>query len=484
MSTRRRNIAIIGGGPGGLVSAREFLTTQQDGVPSFDRVVVFEQKDRVGGVWAFDPVPNDLDEQLLQRDYWDPKVIHPVVEPPSGIENASFEHPLNTEAINLENQWAKSGIYPHLYTNVAKRFMRFSSIPFNESEEENVISPLLTHKQVYSTLYKFAEDNKLFDHIRLQTQVHSVEKSNDKWNLVLRHRAGDKDEWYSETFDAIVVATGHYSTPYIPHIPGLETREAGSVSHSKSFRDVQKFEGKTVVIVGSSLSGIDIVQYVEPVAKRLIISRTPGKKEIYPWLERAADASETKPRIKNVNGKTVTFNDGTTADVDHILIATGYHWHWPFIGDKFMSVGDSNQTPTSASRVPGLYYNLFSTKHEGLGFIGVTLGATKFHSLEAGAASLAGVWSGAKQLPSKEEQLKWETDRVSIAGNGVLFHYYHFNNIKRDWFDEVIRNFAVPGRINPLDNEDITDMDRAIDMAEKLYFGVKSHDELYSEFQF
>jgi cation diffusion facilitator CzcD-associated flavoprotein CzcO len=76
-----------------------------------------------------------------------------------------------------------------------------------------------------------------------------VEDGAGKWVLTLRKQTAglDKDHWWQEEFDAIVVATGHYSVPYVPHIEGLKEFAAaapGSVIHTKAFRHPERYRGK------------------------------------------------------------------------------------------------------------------------------------------------------------------------------------------------------------------------------------------------
>lgn len=70
-----------------------------------------------------------------------------------------------------------------------------------------------------------------------------------KWVLSLRRaeRTGDLDYWWTESFDAVVVASGHYSVPFIPPIPGLKEfaeRYPNSIEHTKQYRGPAGYEGK------------------------------------------------------------------------------------------------------------------------------------------------------------------------------------------------------------------------------------------------
>lgn len=84
--------------------------------------------------------------------------------------------------------------------------------------------------------------------IEFQTTVERVEKRGCEWVLTLRKEMpGDNNYWWQEVFDALVVATGHFSLPYVPHIPDLaeyDQRFPGKIKHSKHFRSVDEFKGK------------------------------------------------------------------------------------------------------------------------------------------------------------------------------------------------------------------------------------------------
>lgn len=90
-----KSVAIIGAGPSGLATLYELLHTSREGissvggassdVPAFEEVVVFEQKNKSGGIWApyyDDPgYPLPPQELLETSEYNNPDVIHPKVNP-------------------------------------------------------------------------------------------------------------------------------------------------------------------------------------------------------------------------------------------------------------------------------------------------------------------------------------------------------------------------------------------------------------------
>ena len=60
-----------------------------------------------------------------------------------------------------------------------------------------------------------------------------------------------------EKFDYVVVASGHFSVPYIPEYEGMNSFP-GRILHSHDFRDAEEFRGKNVIVLGSSYSAEDV----------------------------------------------------------------------------------------------------------------------------------------------------------------------------------------------------------------------------------
>lgn len=95
------------------------------------------------------------------------------------------------------------------------------------------------------------------DLVSYDTTVELAEKIGREWKLTLRKSGEKTDYWWTEWFDAVVVASGHYSVPYIPHIPGLAELakgKPGSVLHSKQFRGRDAFQGKVGAAALNSLT--------------------------------------------------------------------------------------------------------------------------------------------------------------------------------------------------------------------------------------
>lgn len=88
--------------------------------------------------------------------------------------------------------------------------------------------------------------------VTLNTTLEKLEKDGEVWVLTLRQTGresrGEKvDYWWTERFDAVIVATGHYTVPFVPAIPGLkefQEKLPGRLEHSKQFRDINEYVGK------------------------------------------------------------------------------------------------------------------------------------------------------------------------------------------------------------------------------------------------
>ena len=142
----------------------------------------------------------------------------------------------------------------------------------------------------------------------------------------------------TETFDWVVVATGHFSHPRIPDdVIGVETFP-GKVMHSCEVRDFDQFVGKRVLCVGTGFSGIDITtQCVKYGAESVTIS---NKKSLlnFGWPR---DKVKEASKAISVSNSTVKFADGHEEDYDVIVWCTGYNHSFPFL-DQSLKLKTAN----------------------------------------------------------------------------------------------------------------------------------------------
>lgn len=153
-------------------------------------------------------------------------------------------------------RFAESSIYPYLETNVDDLAMCFTGGGAEDIPRERSAWSVETHgpdtpfrhwtvmRRYVAGLFARGGYDKL---VSYGTSVERAAKEGDEWVLTLRREEGESDLWWQETFDGLVVASGHFNVPWIPSIEGLdefERSKPGSVLHSKMFRGREHFRDK------------------------------------------------------------------------------------------------------------------------------------------------------------------------------------------------------------------------------------------------
>jgi trimethylamine monooxygenase len=202
----------------------------------------------------------------------------------------------------------------------------------------------------------------------------------------------EADALNSEEFDHVVVATGHFSTPNMPYFDGLE-RFPGRVMHSHDFRDAVEFVGKRLLVVGSSYSAEDIATQCYKYGCKSVTFSYRTKPMGFDW----PDAFEERPLLTKLVGKTAHFNDGTTAEVDAVVMCTGYLHHFPFLPDDLRLKTRNRLYP------PGMYKGVFSTANPKLIYLGMQDQYYTFNMFDAQAWYARDVVLGRLALPSQAE---------------------------------------------------------------------------------
>lgn len=152
-------------------------------------------------------------------------------------------------------RFSDSGVYENLHSNLPPTTMSFTQEPLPESISEQTLeryganAPFRHRSIIREWVKQIFVRNESHVSIDFHTTVELVEKRGQNWTLTLRKElpSSQQDQWWQDNFDAVVVASGHYSLPYVPNIPGLaeyEKRNPGSIQHSKHFRSVKHYAEK------------------------------------------------------------------------------------------------------------------------------------------------------------------------------------------------------------------------------------------------
>ncbi|XP_060597998.1 trimethylamine monooxygenase-like [Ruditapes philippinarum] len=179
-------------------------------------------------------------------------------------------------------------------------------------------------------------------YIRFNTAVRFVKYHDDKQEFTVTVNDYNTGETKEEIFSHVIVANGIYSAPNLPDFPGLNDFQ-GRILHSHDFRDAREFSQKKVLIVGAGYSGEDIVLHcIKFDAKRVILShrtRPKGETCIMP------DSVEEKPLVERFDSSKAYFKDGTSADIDAVILTTGYRNYFPFLEDRFRIAEETHVYP-------------------------------------------------------------------------------------------------------------------------------------------
>jgi trimethylamine monooxygenase len=100
--------------------------------------------------------------------------------------------------------------------------------------------------------------------------------------------------------------------------------------HSHDFRDAREFAGKRLLVIGSSYSAEDIALQTKKYGAHSVTVSYRTQPMGFPW---PAGIDEV-PLLSKVDGSTAHFADGTTRDVDAIVLCTGYQHSFRFISDE------------------------------------------------------------------------------------------------------------------------------------------------------
>lgn len=209
------------------------------------------------------------------------------------IPDETLPVPSNLPSIephNTQYRFDETSIYPFLETNISANAMQFSQEPFPDERSSLNISrhgpqsPFRNWKVVEGYIQDLLNRRGYQEFVSYNTTVELVKKNSDsgKWVVTLRQplENGEEDKWWTESFDSVIVASGHYTVPFIPETRGLAELESnfpGTVEHSKAWRNPEKYRNKRVVVVGASISGADISWTLADFAESPLISVTRGK---------------------------------------------------------------------------------------------------------------------------------------------------------------------------------------------------------------
>lgn len=210
----------------------------------------------------------------------------------------------------------------------------------------------------------------------------------------------------------MVVCNGHYTEPNLPAVPGMSSFP-GLVMHSHNYRDPEAFRGETVLVIGASNSGEDIMRELSPVADRVYISARSWKVASGTAPLDASLTSSDTPSFDSTpfgprgnierRGMVARFGPQGSAEfeqgppvshIDTVIFATGYRYSFPFLdGSSIVQTEDQHVYP--------LYQHMFPPQYSpSLAFVGLPWKVVPFPLFEYQAKYIARLLAGQLTLPS------------------------------------------------------------------------------------
>jgi trimethylamine monooxygenase len=392
----KKRVAVIGAGPSGLAQLRAFQSAAQKGA-EIPEVVCFEKQDNWGGLWNYS---------------WR-----------TGVDE--YGEPVH------------GSMYRYLWSNGPKEGLEFADYSFEEHFGKQIGS-----YPPRAVLFDYIEGrvNKanVRPWIRFRTPVRMVTFDDATQKFTVTVHDLTKDHTYSEVFDDVVVASGHFSTPNVPEFPGFSTFN-GRILHAHDFRDAREFAGKDILLVGTSYSAEDIgSQCWKYGCKSVTVSHRTAPMG-YDW----PDNWKEVPLLTRVDGNTATFKDGSTTHVDAIILCTGYLHHFPFLPDG-LRLRTKNRLATA-----DLYKGVAWVKNPKLFYLGMQDQWYTFNMFDAQAWYVRDVIMGRLAVPASEAERAADVV-VRVAAEDQLADGYAAIAYQGAYVQELIDltdypSFDIPG---------------------------------------
>ena len=343
-----KRVAVIGAGPSGLAQLRAFQSTLNKG-DEIPEIICFEKQEKWGGLWNYT---------------W-------------------------RTGIDKYGESVHGSMYRYLWSNGPKEGLEFADYTFEEHFGKQIAS-----YPPRSVLFDYIEGRvkkaNVKDWIRFNTTVKNVsyDTSDEKFNVTVKDLK--KSSEYSEKFDHVVVATGHFSTPNMPSFEGFDTFN-GRILHAHDFRDALEFKDKEILIIGTSYSAEDIgSQCWKYGCKSVTVShRTAPMGFDWPnnWKE--------VPLLSKVDGNSAIFKDGSTANIDVIILCTGYLHHFPFLTQELCLKAPNILYPDN------LYMGVLWQDNPKLSYLGMQDQWYTFNMFDAQAWYVRDVIMGRIEIPDE-----------------------------------------------------------------------------------
>ena len=341
-------VAIIGSGPCGLSLLRAFQQAEEKG-QKIPEIVCYEKQENWGGLWNYswrtgsdqygDPIPNSM--------------------------------------------------YRYLWSNGPKECLEFADYSFDEHFNQPI--PSFPPREVlYDYILGRAKKANIKKYIQFSTTVTEAKFNGNQFEVSVLNK---KDNTItSDNYDYLIVASGHFSVPYIPEYEGMKSFP-GRILHGHDFRDAEEFRNKDVVVLGSSYSAEDIaLQCYKYGAKSVTIGYRHN-----PMGFKWPDGMKEVHYLDRLEGNKAIFKDGNEQNADAIILCSGYLHHFPFL-DKSLRLKTVNRLYP-----PKLYKGVVWQNNHKLMYLGMQDQFHTFNMFDCQAWFARDVIMGKIKMPTDED---------------------------------------------------------------------------------
>jgi trimethylamine monooxygenase len=384
-----KKIAIIGAGPSGLAQLRAFQSACASGA-EIPEIVCFEKQGDWGGLWNYS---------------WR-----------TGLDE--FGEPVH------------NSMYRYLWSNGPKEGLEFADYTFDEHFGKPIAS-YPPRAVLWDYIKGRVEKAGVRDWIRFRTAVRRVERddTDGRYRVVAQDLAADRET--EESFDEVVVASGHFSTPNVPYFLGFD-RFPGRILHAHDFRDSLEFKDRDILILGTSYSAEDIGSQCWKYGCRSVTVSHRTKAMGFKWPENWSEV----PLLEKLEGEVAHFKDGSSRRVDAIILCTGYLHHFPFMEDR-LRLRSANRLATA-----DLYKGVVFVGDPKVFYLGMQDQWYTFNMFDAQAWYTRDVIMGRIALPSADAMRADVAARV--AAEDALEDDYARIRYQGDYVAELVAETDYP----------------------------------------
>lgn len=176
---------------------------------------------------------------------------------PSGLATAACLSNLSIPYILLEREDCVASIwkkytYDRVHLHLAKQFCELPLLPIPSS-----YPTYLSRTEFVQYLNDYVSHFGIHPIFRQAVEAAAYDEVSGKWNVKARDSGMGSDEVKEYRSRFLVVASGESCDAYWPEIEGLQSF-TGEILHSTQYKTGEKFKYKSVLVVGSGNSGMEI----------------------------------------------------------------------------------------------------------------------------------------------------------------------------------------------------------------------------------